>query len=119
MNQNQLNTISTEVEAIFTKYTGKLSAWDLDAVFSELRRKALGQAQADAPKPNVAWHVADLIETNLEYALAHYDWKGYAPVATPDGNRIAQIILLDSAGNPPAGYIWSQNHRLIETTSHP
>lgn len=116
MKKELRNKICDEVEAVFTKHSDKLSAWEIDAVFSELRRKATGRAQADAPKPGVVWFAVDLIDTNLEYALEHYEWGNYAPLASPDGKFVERVIPLDDKGQPPEGYEWIPSRRVLQRT---
>ena len=112
MNKEVLATVCAEVEAVFVKHGG-LSASDLDAVFGRLRRKADGHKPEDRPKAGVVWQIPDLIKTNLEYALEHYDWTGYAPVAMSNGKLIESIVALDDNGNPPVGYTWLPGQRVL------
>jgi len=116
LDNDTVNTICNEVEAIFLKHAGKLSAWDIDAVFSPLRSKATGEARKSSPKVHAKSIGADLCCINLEYALEAYDWTGYAPAVTPDGNSIADFILLDADGNPPPGYKWEPTRRVLRKT---
>ena len=83
-------------------------------MFSRLRRKATGQKRAAMPKPGIIWFIPDLIGTNLEWALAEYDWCGYAPTTKHQGKLIDEIIQLDASGNPPAGYTWLPGKQLLQ-----
>jgi predicted alpha-1,6-mannanase (GH76 family) len=113
MNDDLETTLCNDVEDLFLKHCGKLSASDLDAVFSRLRRKALNEAPAPSPKASVKCQLPDLVQTNLEQALETYDWTGYAPVAMDGGKLIESIVCLDANGNPPLGYQWAEDHTTL------
>lgn len=64
MDKNQEDAIFDEVEAVFLKHRGELSAWEIDSVFCRLRLKATGQKRAAMPKPRVDYCISDLYGTN-------------------------------------------------------
>jgi len=113
MNEELVMKVCDEVEAVFLKHRGELSAWEIDSVFSRLRLKATGQKRAAMPKPHVDFCIADLYGTNLKWAREYYDWTGYAPTSR-DGIQIDDIIRLDANGNPPAGYAWMPGNQVLQ-----
>ena len=89
---DELEAVTRAVEDLFLKHHGALRQEDVAAVFARLRGKVVTRCPASPLKMEAAKHLPELIGSNLDHALAEYEWHGCAPVAS-DGVTTEVVCL--------------------------